>query len=66
MKKKSAGRPRKKLKDKFRTPVRAIGRVNDGDWSEIKAAVAASGQQFSSWAASVLLAAARLLKNKSA
>ena len=40
-------------------PARQLGRVSDADWQLLKRAAKASGQSFSAWARSVLLAEAR-------
>lgn len=62
-------RPRKADEDKYETPKRSLGRVDDDDWAEIQAAAAAAKergdvQTQSQWMLKKLLAAARREANK--
>jgi hypothetical protein len=50
MPKRKPGPPPKAPGDRYRTPVRQLGRVPDDVWERLKAAAAASGQTFTDWA----------------
>lgn len=51
--------PRKPDHEKYRTPVRQLGRINDAEWAEIQQAVARSGKTWTAWAKQILLRVAR-------
>ncbi len=53
------GRPPKASDDRYRTPVRQLGRVTDEDWAELQAAANSSGKTFTAWALGVLKRAAK-------
>ena len=52
-------RPRKLESEKYKTPVRQLGRIPDGEWELLKAAAEKSGESFTAWAKKILLRAAR-------
>ena len=52
-------RPPKPPGEKYKTPQRQLGRVNDEDWETLKAAAAKRGETFSAWALAVLKRAAK-------
>ena len=56
---KSRGRPATERGAYNPNPVRAIGRVSDAEWDEIKAAQESSGLSLVSWSVPALLAKAR-------
>jgi len=56
------GRPKKPPGEKFVTPNRILGRVNDTDWEDLKAAAKSEGLSFTAWALMILLRAARKKK----
>lgn len=45
--------------EKYKTPVRQLGRIPDGEWELLKAAAEKSGESFTAWAKKILLRAAR-------
>ena len=57
--KKTRGRPATERGAYNPNPVRAIGRVSDADWNEIKAAQEASGLSLVAWILPTLLTKAR-------
>lgn len=52
-------RPRKDPKDKYRTPRRQLGAVDDATWTELQSAAKREGKTFIGWALPILLRAAR-------
>lgn len=52
-------RPKKAPEDKYQTPARQFGRIDDETWSELRAAAARQGKTFIAWALPILLKAAR-------
>lgn len=59
---KKPGRPPKPKGEKFVTPNRSFGRVDDETWNELQSAAQAKGLSFTAWAVGVLLRAARRSK----
>ncbi len=53
------GRPKKQVDEKYITPKRQLGRVDDETWDELKSAAERSGKSFTQWAMEILLRAAR-------
>jgi hypothetical protein len=60
MPKRKPGPPPKAPGDRYRTPVRQLGRVPDAEWERLKDAAAASGKTFTDWAVGHLLKLAEL------
>lgn len=58
------GPPPKAPQDRYRTPVRQLGRVPDDVWERLKEAAAASGKTFTDWAVRHLLKIAERQKKK--
>jgi len=58
-KKKTIGRPPKAVGDKYETPGRRLGRVDDDEWERLQRAAEASEMTFTAWAVGVLSRAAR-------
>jgi len=51
---KRKGRPPKKKGDKFETPVRSLGRVDQETWDRLKLAAERKNMTFTQWALSIL------------
>jgi hypothetical protein len=56
---KKAGRPAKPPGEKYETPGRRLGRVSDEEWETLQRAAESSGKNFTEWAVSILLRAAK-------
>ena len=56
------GRPRKAAEERYRTPQRQLGRVDDEAWETLREAAKRAGKPFSTWAVEVLLRAAKRQK----
>lgn len=48
------GRPPKRKADKYTTPVRILGRIDDETWVALQAKAAAKSQTFTAWAVAAL------------
>jgi hypothetical protein len=59
---KPKGRPPKPPADRYRTPVRQLGRVDDATWHTLQQAAERSGKTFTAWAIAVLKRAAKRVK----
>lgn len=57
-KKPRIGRPRKPKGEKYATPNRFLGRVDDETWATLQAAAQAAGKTFTAWAVAILKRAA--------
>jgi hypothetical protein len=55
----AGGRPPKPPGEKFRTPQRQLGRVDDAEWELLQSAAKAAGLPFTQWAKGILIPAAR-------
>jgi hypothetical protein len=64
-KKRPVGRPTKPKREKYRTPQRQLGRVDDERWQTYKAAAEREGKTFTQWACHYLDRAARPKKPQS-
>lgn len=53
-KKPRIGRPPKRKADRYTTPVRILGRVDDETWSALQAKAEAKGLTFTAWAVAAL------------
>lgn len=62
MKKRPVGRPEKKPKDRYKTPQRQLGRVDEERWQAYKAAASNEGMSFTQWACKHLDKAAKVKK----
>ena len=56
------GRPRKAVEDRYTTPQRQLGRVDDETWQTLREAAQRAGKPFSQWAVEILLRAAKRQK----
>jgi hypothetical protein len=64
-KKRSVGRPTKPKREKYKTPQRQLGRVDDDTWEVLRSVTEQTGVPFIQWALPVLVKEAkRLLKAK--
>ncbi len=61
MKKRPVGRPTKPKREKYKTPQRQLGRVDDDSWNVLRSVTEETGVPFIQWALPVLLKEARKL-----
>lgn len=62
MKKRPVGRPTKPKREKYKTPQRQLGRVDEERWQSYKAAAEAEQLSFTQWACKYLDRAAKRKK----